>query len=217
MGQKFWEGIFSIATGNLLLSVRYYQEALEKISTAQKIAVEIENWVLERRALFVKGRALVMMGSIAEAQKTAEELKGLCQKSLNKRSIRLYDFLEGMIALEDGNYDIAIESIEKALSLDPDYYKPNLDLLGMAYFRSGKLDKAITEYEKIINCPSGIRTYEGVYVKSFYMLGKICEEQGDTAKAIKHYEKFLDLWKNADPGLPEVDDARTRLAGLKNQ
>ena len=26
----------------------------------------------------------------------------------------------------------------------------------------------------------------------------------DNAKAIKHYEKFLDLWKDADPGIPSV-------------
>ncbi len=42
-------------------------------------------------------------------------------------------------------------------------------------------------------------------------------KNGNTTKAIENYEKFLDLWKDADPGIPEVEDTRKRLAGLKGQ
>jgi len=48
------------------------------------------------------------------------------------------------------------------------------------------------------------------------MLGKIYEQQGNAAIAIEHYEKFLDLWKDADPGIAEVKEAKKRLAGLKS-
>jgi len=41
-------------------------------------------------------------------------------------------------------------------------------------------------------------------------------QKGDQAKAIEHYEKFLNLWKDADPGIPEAEDAKKRLAGLKS-
>jgi hypothetical protein len=47
------------------------------------------------------------------------------------------------------------------------------------------------------------------------MLGKIAEKQGDKVRTRQNYQKFLDLWKDADPGLPEVPDAKVRLAALR--
>ena len=55
-----------------------------------------------------------------------------------------------------------------------------------------------------------------IYAKSFYMLGKIAEQRGWPGKAIEHYEKFLEVWKDADPNLPEVEDAKNKLASLKS-
>ena len=49
------------------------------------------------------------------------------------------------------------------------------------------------------------------------MLGKIHEQQGENGKARENYRKFLEIWKDADPGLPEVEDARTRLAVIRNE
>jgi hypothetical protein len=34
-------------------------------------------------------------------------------------------------------------------------------------------------------------------------------------KAVEKYEKFLDIWKNADPKIEEVNLAKKRLAKLK--
>lgn len=55
-----------------------------------------------------------------------------------------------------------------------------------------------------------------IYAKSFYMLGQIYGQKGELSIAAENYRKFLDLWKDADPGISEVGDARQRLAALGN-
>ena len=92
-----------------------------------------------------------------------------------------------------------------------------LDPLAFSYYRAGELEKAKEMYEKISQLTSANICYEGdIYVKSFYMLGKIFEQQGNTAKAVENYEKFLDLWKDADPGIAEIEDTKSRLAELQS-
>jgi serine/threonine protein kinase len=53
---------------------------------------------------------------------------------------------------------------------------------------SEDVEKAREGYERIIARPTGRLHYGDIYAKSFYLLGKIHEQQGNTAKAIKQYE-----------------------------
>ena len=95
---------------------------------------------------------------------------------------------------------------------DLSYYS---DSLALTYFEKGDLEKAKQEYELLGTMTYGRKDHGEIYAKSYYMLGKIYEQLGKKRDARKNYERFLSIWKNADPGLPEVDDAKKRLAGLK--
>jgi serine/threonine protein kinase/predicted Zn-dependent protease len=195
------------------------EEALKKLDIYWKSAVEDENLDIQRTALRLKGLTYLEMKQTAEALRVVEELKEMIERAPNKKLIRWYYYLMGMIEIERKKYSKGIEYFEKGLPLlsaVSDWRIIFAESLGQAYYESGDLDKAREEYGRIQNpTTAGRMNYGNIYAKSFYMLGKIYEQQGDTAKAIEHYEKFLDLWKDADPGISEVDNARKRLAGLR--
>jgi tetratricopeptide (TPR) repeat protein len=203
--------------------------AWDEFNNAWDNAVEVDRYDRRRNILYWKGRTYLEMKSMDEAKKMAVELKEFIQKGMNKKSIRLYHHLMGMIEFEKENFSAAIEYFNKAISLLPsqNYYYFRffwafgyqhaifIDSLAMAYFKIGDFKRARKEYEKILSLTLGRLYYGDIYAKAFYMLGKINEQQGDTAKAIEHYEKFLDLWKDADPGIAEVEDAKEKLSELK--
>jgi len=194
--------------------------ALEESNRAQESAAKGESLTREIKALHLKGLAYIEMKSIEEAKRTAGELKRLAESWLNKKLLRYYYHLMGTIELAEQNWSKAIDNTNKAKSLlafqqgSGDEHALFIDSLGLAYYKAGDLENAQTEYEAIIKLTTGRLRYGDIYAKSFYMLGKIAEQQGDKGRAIENYRKFLDLWKDADPDRPEPADARKRLAAI---
>jgi tetratricopeptide (TPR) repeat protein len=88
------------------------------------------------------------------------------------------------------------------------------DALARAYAERGNIDKAIAEYEKLITFNPKTRERFLIHPLYHYRLAMLYEQKGLQDKAMAQYERFLDLWKDADPGRPEVEDAKKRLAGL---
>ena len=91
------------------------------------------------------------------------------------------------------------------------------DVLPRAYVAKGDTDRAIAEYERLATFDPLEKSTFLIYPLFDYRLARLYEQKGLKDRARARYERFLELWKDADPGLPEVDDARKRLAGLKVQ
>jgi cytochrome c-type biogenesis protein CcmH/NrfG len=59
----------------------------------------------------------------------------------------------------------------------------------------------------VLNFPLGALAHVG--------LGRAYALQGDTAKARAAYQEFLTLWKDADPDIPILQQAKAEYAKLK--
>jgi tetratricopeptide (TPR) repeat protein len=91
------------------------------------------------------------------------------------------------------------------------------DVLARAYQKMGNLDKAIEEYRKLLTfdpASQDRRLHNPVY---HYRLAKLYEQKGLKEEAKKTYTRFLELWKDADTGIPELVDAKKRLAQLQGR
>ncbi len=227
VGEKLQQCHSHYALAYTYLKSGELDRAIEEIEKAWILSVEEEDLYMQRRSLFSKGLIYLEMGLPDKALQTAEELKTVIDSGMNKKAIRLYHHLMGMLMLKNENFPKAIELFNQALSFlhfqEGGFLLPRnnhalfIESLALSYYKSGNLEKAVEEYERIISLTTGRLFYGDIYAKSFYMLGKIYEQKEFKGKAIEYYEKFLDLWKNADPGIAEVEDARKRLAGLKSQ
>ena len=93
-------------------------------------------------------------------------------------------------------------------------------LVAYSYDLAGQSDSARVAYERYQSTPDNQRfvTDQWYLAGSHKRLGELYEAKGDRDKALSHYLKFVDLWKDADPELqPKVAEVRARIARLKDQ
>jgi serine/threonine protein kinase/tetratricopeptide (TPR) repeat protein len=209
-----------LALGFLLLESGVPSDALREFRTVEKEAQAIESYGCERRVILGQGLASLALRSLTDAEKAAADLEKLNDSGMNRKAYRYGSFLSGSIEFAKRNYPQAIRhfqdaigqlSSEMASGAEHAWFR---DALALAYWKAADLQKARDIYIQITALNFG-RIHAGeIYARSYYRLGLIYEKLGDKGQARESYNKFLDLWKDADPGLPEVPDAKARLAAL---
>ncbi len=90
-------------------------------------------------------------------------------------------------------------------------------MLGRAYEQLADWRGADAEYERTLKeLPGAPFAYNpAILVLNQFRLARIYDKLDDTDRARHWYERFTEDWKDADPDIPELIEARERLAELR--
>jgi serine/threonine protein kinase/Tfp pilus assembly protein PilF len=210
---------FLIPLSYINMKTGSFKAAIQQLEEAARLAAESDNQAWVRGILRARGLAEVAAGSLEQAERTAAELKTLCEQAANRKELRNYLSLRGGIELARKNYAGAINSLAQVPPLAPmalpfGWDLDSMSMLAEAYAGTGDKSKALEQYEKIVSSPLGRLNNAFIYVISFYEAGKLCQDLGLRDKARDNFQKFLFFWRDADPGIRAIEDAKKRLAGL---
>jgi tetratricopeptide (TPR) repeat protein len=178
---------------------------------------------------FFLGLLDLKLGRMDSAKSRLKEMESLMPKidPVFRSRVADYDYkiFNAEVWLAEGSLDKAISAFEEEILLEIPYMHSWLlllyntpyprDVSARIFQKKDDPDRAITEYERLITFNPESKERRLIHPLFYYRLAKLYEQRDRGEKAIEHYEKFLSLRQHVDPGTPEVEDARKRLAGLK--
>ena len=157
---------------------------------------------------------LALTGRSKRAEVLADDLAKRYPEDTEVQSFNLPE-IRAQLALNENNPSRAIEILRaaapyemgKAARFFPAYQR------GQAYLALHSGAEAAEEFEKIV----GHRTIVQnglIGALAHFQLGRAYAFQGDTAKARGAYQDFLTLWKDADPDITILKQAKAEYANL---
>ncbi len=123
----------------------------------------------------------------------------------------------GEIEMAEGRNEEAIEEYRQFREGLPGCPICGLMELAEAFDRAGQADSAQAYYERYLDAPQLFRggSDNGNMWRTLRRLGELHEQRGETELALEYYNRFVDLWRDADAMLePYVEDVRGRIERL---
>jgi eukaryotic-like serine/threonine-protein kinase len=168
-----------------------------------------------RPTLVFSGIAMGVAGDAAQATAMADELVKSYPTNTFVNSIAV-PTIRAQVELIRGDPAKAIELLRVsspyelgwAARLFPNYIR------GQAYLKAGKGPEAAAEFQKILDHRGVCMTAPECSV-AHLQLGRARVLTGDNAGARTAYQDFLALWKDADPDVPILKEAKAEYARLQ--
>jgi hypothetical protein len=167
--------------------------------------------------------ALAVSGDVSQSRALAGDLARDYPEDTSVQFMYL-PTLQALFALDAGDAAAAIQSLQTASrfnlaqggigfngyfgKLYPTYVR------GLAYLAAKQPVQAAAEFQRIVDHRS-IVLVDPIDALARLQLARALALSGDTPKARSVYEDLFTLWKNADAGIPMVDEARAEYAKLR--
>jgi serine/threonine protein kinase/tetratricopeptide (TPR) repeat protein len=193
---------------------------LEETSSARQGAKAALGLSSGRDVKTVAALTLARIGDASQAKALAEELR---RDYPNNTLIRVYwlPTINAAIQLQANNSPAAVMELETAAPYELSHASPMQTgtlypayLRGQAHLLAKNGSAAVAEFEKLLNHRGIVLNFvTGALAR--LQLGRAYATSSDSAKAKAAYQDFLVLWKDADPDVPILKEAKAEYAKLK--
>jgi len=166
--------------------------------------------------------ALAYAGDTGRTQTLADDLG----KRFPEDTIVQFNYLPTLhakIAVNKGNASEAFESLRAAAPYELGVSTASVYgwtalypvfVRGEAYLAAHQGSEAAAEFQKVLD-HRGVVVNELIGALAHLQIGRAYAMQGDTVKARAAYQGFLTLWKDADPDIPILKQAKAEYAKLQ--
>ena len=200
-----------------------FESGFGNISRARRLVTEALALSSGREAVEVAAQVLAEAGDAVAAEKLVTTLKHDFPKdTIIQRSY--LPAVQAQIELSKGNAGNAIDLLEQTRPLELGIGLYSIYVRGMAYLRANQPQAASTEFQKIIN-------HRGVTLNSRSAplarvgLARAAASQSENTegaeadaarvRALLAYKDFFTLWKDSDPDIPILQQAKAEYAKLQ--
>jgi serine/threonine protein kinase len=158
------------------------------------------------------GLAMALAGDTVGAEHLANGLRREYPEHMRTQFERVRT-LQALVSL--GRHDVAkaVAILQSAPPFEAGDFFP-VYVQGQSYIAAHLGTEAASEFKKILD-HSGVLGNDPLHALSHLGLARAYVLSGDTVKAKASYQDFLTLWKDADPDIPILKEAKAEYAKLQ--
>ena len=169
----------------------------------------------DQRPYLALAWAYAMLGDVPRARALMAESAANLDSTQARAAEPFRNYILGTIAMTEKRPTDALREYQKDDIRLSSCRACRAAAMGRAFDAAGQPDSAIAWSERYLASADENRGYEDEFSlgPTYRRLGELYEEKGDREKAASYYQKFLDLWRDADADLqPQVSEVKKKLA-----